>query len=218
MVDIPPGTTALDSLEQADDILRAYRRTLSADRRRLLERYRLIDVALKVVGVGSVGTRCFIALLEGADEGDPLFLQVKEADTSVLEPHLHRSRYKNHGERVVSGQRLMQAASDIFLGWITGPQEWDFYWRQLKDWKGGLDFTRLTPDIAVLYGGVCGWTLARAHARSGDPLEIAGYLGSGEEFEDAMVSFAVAYADQNELDYAQFMEGVKSGDIPVEQG
>jgi uncharacterized protein (DUF2252 family) len=215
--DIPPGTTALESVEQAHDVLRAYRRSLGADRRRLLERYRVADIALKVVGVGSVGTRCFVTLLEGP-EGDPLFLQVKQADASVFEPHLRKSRFRNHGQRVVEGQRLMQAASDIFLGWVPGLQGSDFYWRQLKDWKGSVDLAFFDSKVLERYVGICAWTLARAHARSGEPREIAAYCGDTDEFERAVARWAVTYADQNEVDYEEFLAAIEGGRLDAEKG
>ena len=180
--------------------------TLPGDRRRLLERYHYVDMARKVVGVGSVGTRAWIVLLLGRDDRDPLFLQFKEAPPSVLEPFLGRSEYRNHGQRVVDGQRLMQAASDIFLGWIhlTGAdgQSRDFYVRQLRDWKGSAEIERMVPPGMQIYAELCGWTLARAHARSGDRVAIAAYLGKGDVFDRAISAFAEAYADQNERDYA----------------
>jgi uncharacterized protein (DUF2252 family) len=192
--------------------LRAYRATLPDERRRLLERFEFVDLARKVVGVGSVGTRAWIALLQGRDGDDPLFLQVKEATASVLEDHLPKSRYRQPGERVVQGQRLMQAASDIFLGWTKGVQEDRFYyWRQLRDMKGSALVERFDPPTMSYYAGICGWTLARAHARSGDPVAIAAYLGKSDRFDRAFADFAVRYADQNEKDYAAFVEAIASG-------
>ena len=172
---------------------RAYRSTLQDDRRHLLERFQIIDVARKVVGVGSVGTRAFIVLLQGRDQEDPLFLQVKEATTSVLEDHLPKSRYKQHGERVVQGQRMMQAASDIYLGWTKGVEanRW-LYWRQLRDMKGSVDVEAMTPMALRFYARQCGWTLARAHARSGDPIAIAGYLGKSDAFDRSITDFSAA--------------------------
>jgi uncharacterized protein (DUF2252 family) len=199
--------------EQVDDILQMYRSSLQDDRRRLLDRYRFVDVARKVVGVGSVGTRAYIVLLEGRDEDDPLFLQVKEAQASVLEPFLPKSSYRNHGHRVVAGQRLMQAASDIFLGWLRGPGGRDFYWRQLRDMKGSVKVERMSPDELVQYAGLCGWALARAHARSGDRVQIAAYLGKSERFDGAIAAFAEAYADQIERDHATLCKAVKSGRV-----
>jgi uncharacterized protein (DUF2252 family) len=198
---------------------REYRGTLQPDRRLLLERFEIIDVARKVVGVGSVGTRAFIVLLQGRDARDPLFLQVKEATTSVLEEHLRRSRYRKHGERVVQGQRLMQAASDIYLGWSRGhDQARHFYWRQLRDMKGSADVEAMLPVGLTLYAGVCGWTLARAHARSGDPVAIAEYLGQGDEFDWSVTDFAKRYARQNDRDYEEFVKQVRSGRLEAVEG
>jgi uncharacterized protein (DUF2252 family) len=197
-------------------ILESYKRTLQEDRRHLLDRYRFVDAARKVVGVGSVGTRAYVVLLEGRDRDDPLFLQVKEAGASVLEGHVPsgtREHHEHHGHRVVAGQRLMQAASDIFLGWFRGTEGRDFYWRQLKDMKGSAKVESMSPDELPLYGGLCGWALARAHARSGDRVQIAGYLGKSDRFERAVADFAVAYADQNEQDHAALLESVESGRI-----
>jgi len=196
--------------------LRAYRRTLPSDRRRLLERFELVDFARKVVGVGSVGTRAWIALLQGRDSEDPLFLQVKEATGSVLEDHLPKSRFRQPGARVVQGQRLMQAASDIFLGWTSGVQDERFYyWRQLRDMKGSALVEYFDPKAMNYYAGVCGRTLARAHARSGDPVAIAAYLGSSDRFDRAMTDFAVRYADQNEKDYDAFAQAIRSSRLAV---
>jgi uncharacterized protein (DUF2252 family) len=206
-----------------DDVLRnqfrEYRETLEVDRRHLLERFEFVDVARKVVGVGSVGTRSFIVLLEGRDEKDPLFLQVKEATRSVLEDHLPKSRYHNPGERVVRGQRMMQAASDIFLGWTKGVQadRW-FYWRQLRDMKMSATIETMAPFGLNFYAGLCGWTLARAHARSGDVIAMAEYLGAGDEFDQSITDFSAAYADQNEKDYLAFTQAVSSGRIEAIQG
>lgn len=204
--------------EQIDEILQMYMSTLQDDRRHLLERYRLVDVARKVVGIGSVGTRDYIVLLDGRDEDDPLFLQVKEAEASVLEGYLPQSTYGHQGQRVVAGQRLMQAASDIFLGWLRGPGGRDFYWRQLRDMKGSAKVERMSPDELVLYAGLCGWALSRAHARSGDRVQIAAYLGKGERFDNAMADFAEAYADQTERDHAALCAAVKSGKVASEAG
>jgi uncharacterized protein (DUF2252 family) len=195
-------------------IFRAYRRTLPDDRRHLLERYQVVDVARKVVGVGSVGTRSFIALLTGRDEDDPLFLQVKQANASVLEEYLATSAYAHHGQRVVQGQRLMQAASDIFLGWTVGvDKSIHFYWRQLRDMKFSADIDTLKPVGLTGWARLCGWTLARAHARSGSPASIAAYLGSGQQFDEALVAFAEAYADQNERDHAAFVQAIADGQL-----
>jgi uncharacterized protein (DUF2252 family) len=198
---------------------RAYRATLRDDQRRLLERFELIDVARKVVGVGSVGTRAFIVLLQGRDQHDPLFLQVKEATRSVLEGPLPKSRYKQHGERVVTGQRMMQAASDIYLGWTKGLDTTRyFYWRQLRDMKGSADVESLVPVGLNFYAGVCGWTLARAHARSGDPVAIATYLGQDDHFDRSITDFSHFYAEQNELDYQAFADAIQSGRLQAVEG
>src|SRR5215217_4727246 len=199
-------------------ILESYKRTLQEDRRHLLERYHFVDTARKVVGVGSVGTRAFVVLLEGRDEDDPLFLQVKEAGASILESYVESGTYEHHGHRVVAGQRLMQAASDIFLGWFRGTAGRDFYWRQLKDMKGSANVETMSPDELVLYAGLCGWTLARAHARSGDRVQIAAYLGKSERFDGAIANFAAAYADQTERDHAALCAAVKSGRVPADAG
>ena len=194
-------------------ILESYKRTLQDDRRHLLDRYRFVDAARKVVGVGSVGTRAYVVLLEGRDENDPLFLQVKEAGPSVLEGHVPSGTYEHHGHRVVAGQRLMQAASDIFLGWFRGTAGRDFYWRQLKDMKGSANVETMSSDELVFYAGLCGWALARAHARSGDRVQIAAYLGKSARFDGAIADFAEAYADQTERDHAALCAAVKSGKV-----
>ena len=205
------------------DLLRQYRSTLERDRREALEGFRIVDAARRVGGVGSVGTRAWIVLMLGRDEQDPLFLQLKESERSVLEGFLRKSRYRHHGQRVVSGQRLMQASSDIFLGWqhvdsgIDGRSR-DFYMRQLHDWKGSVEVEQMIPEGLVLYGRLCGWTLARAHARSGDRIAIAAYLGAGDSFDRALVSFAEAYADQNERDYAALVDAAKRGRVEAETG
>jgi uncharacterized protein (DUF2252 family) len=199
-------------------ILESYKRTLQEDRRHLLDRYRFVDVARKIVGVGSVGTRAYVVLLEGRDQDDPLFLQVKEAGASVLEGYVESSTYEHHGHRVVAGQRLMQAASDIFLGWFRGTEGRDFYWRQLRDMKGSAQVERMSPDELVLYARLCGWALARAHARSGDRLQIAAYLGKSDRFDVAIADFAKEYADQIERDHAALCAAVKSGRVPAEAG
>jgi uncharacterized protein (DUF2252 family) len=198
---------------------RAYRATLQDDRRRLLERFQVVDAARKVVGVGSVGTRAFIVLLQGRDAQDPLFLQVKEATASVLEPYVGKSRYRQHGERVVQGQRMMQAASDIYLGWTKGVDvRRHFYWRQLRDMKGSALVEVMAPPALTFYAGICGWTLARAHARSGDPIAIAEYLGSSDAFDRSITDFSQRYADQNEQDYQDFLKAVKSGRLDAVEG
>ena len=209
-----------DELQQAvHEQFRSYRATLQDDRRHLLERFEVIDVARKVVGVGSVGTRAFIVLLQGRDQQDPLFLQVKEATASVLEDHLPKSRYHQHGERVVQGQRMMQAASDIFLGWTKGVQANRYlYWRQLRDMKGSAIVESLKPFGLTFYARQCGWTLARAHARSGDPVAIAAYLGKRDEFDRSITDFSQRYADQNEVDYQAFADAVRSGRLQAIEG
>ncbi|HEX3211247.1 MAG TPA: DUF2252 domain-containing protein [Actinomycetota bacterium] len=198
---------------------RAYRATLRDDQRQLLERFELVDVARKVVGVGSVGTRAYIALLQGRDQHDPLFLQVKEATASVLEGPLPRSRYRQHGQRVVNGQRMMQAVSDIYLGWTKGEdRSRHFYWRQLRDMKGSAEVESMAPVNLSFYAGICGWTLARAHARSGDPVAIARYLGGGDQFDRSITDFSQRYADQNELDYQAFVKAIRSGRLEAHEG
>jgi len=205
--------------EVVEDQFRAYQTSLSADRRLLLERFRIVDVARKVVGVGSVGTRAFMVLLEGRDTGDPLFLQVKEATRSVLEAHLPNSRFRTPGQRVVEGQRLMQSASDIFLGWTKGAQDDRFYyWRQLRDMKASAVVETMTPIALTMYARMCGWTLAHAHARSGDPVALAGYLGDDDAFDRAITDFSTRYADQNDSDYRAFMQAVEDGRIDAVQG
>ncbi len=209
-----------DELQQAiHEQFRAYRATLQPDRRTLLERFEIVDMARKVVGVGSVGTRAFIVLLQGRDEHDPLFLQVKEATASVLEDHLPKSRFKQPGERVVQGQRMMQAASDIYLGWTKGYQANRYlYWRQLRDMKGSAEVESMTPQALAFYARQCGWTLARAHARSGDPVAIAAYLGKSDEFDRAITDFSERYAGQNEKDYQAFAKAVRSGRLTAVEG
>jgi uncharacterized protein (DUF2252 family) len=198
---------------------RAYRATLQDDRRRLLEKFEIVDAARKVVGVGSVGTRAFIVLLQGRDEQDPLFLQVKEATASVLEAYLPKSRYRQHGARVVQGQRMMQAASDIFLGWTKGIDVTrNFYWRQLRDMKGSAVVELMAPVTLRYYAQICGWTLARAHARSGDPVAMAAYLGRDDAFERSVTDFSERYADQNEQDYEKFAKAVRSGRLQAVEG
>jgi uncharacterized protein (DUF2252 family) len=204
------------------DLLHRYRQSLSTDRRHLLEEYRFSQIARKVVGVGSVGTRAWIVLLHGASQEDVLFLQAKEADASVLERFTKKSQYGNHGARVVAGQRLMQAASDIFLGWqrtdgIDGVSR-DYYVRQLQDWKGSIDTDTMIPEGLEAYGRLCALTLARAHARSGDRFAIAAYLGNNASFEKALAKFAESYADQNERDYEAFAGACKTGRLHAEEG
>ena len=219
--DLLPGVEK-DELEQTmRRLIRTYRSSLQPDRRHLLESYQYVHIARKVVGVGSVGTRTWIMLLLGRDDGDPLFLQAKEAQASVLEPYLAKSVYTDHGKRVVEGQWLMQAASDIFLGWERIPicsdgKTHDYYFRQLWDWKISVNVETMPPDEMMVYGKMCGWTLARAHARSGDRLAISAYLGKSNVFDKALVEFAVAFADQNERDYQSLVAAVNEGRIKAE--
>ena len=207
---------------QLRGLIAKYRRTLETDRRFLLEQYEFADMARKVVGVGSVGTRCWIVLMLGRDESDPLFLQVKEADASVLSRFVGASKYTNMGQRVVAGQRLMQASSDIFLGWertevgLDGQQR-DFYLRQLRDWKYSIPIEALVVRAMRVYGEMCGWTLARAHARSGDRIAIAAYLGGSDVFDKAITQFAAAYADQNERDHKSLLDAVATGRLTAER-
>jgi len=223
----PPLMTPADevfsephSVEVITSLLHAlggYRQSLTGDRQHLLERYRFVDLARKVVGVGSVGTRCWVALFVGRDEGDPLVLQVKEAEQAVGAPFLSPSRYPHQGQRVVEGQRLMQSSSDIFLGWdeMTGEDGVlrHFYLRQMWDWKLSADIETLTPEGMGIYAQMCGWTLARAHARSGDPIAIGSYLGAGDRFDRALCDFAVAYADQNEKDYDALKRAIATNQV-----
>jgi uncharacterized protein (DUF2252 family) len=232
IVSSPPLVVRLEELAPATEqqwleglireFIRRYRVTLLIDRRHLVEEYRYVDIARKVVGVGSVGTRTWIILLVGRDDTDPLFLQVKEAQASVLEPYVGRSKYAKHGERVVSGQRLIQAAPDILLGWdhiqLSADLPQDYYVRQLWDWKVSADIETMPPDRLTLYAKLCAWTLARAHARSGDRIAIAAYLGKNDLFAQAITEFSVAYANQNERDYAALDEAVKSGRVKAETG
>jgi uncharacterized protein (DUF2252 family) len=228
----PPLVVPLRELMPRDDIadiqaefeklITQYRRTLQPDRRVLLERYTFVDMARKVVGVGSVGTRCWIVLLTGRDTSDPLFLQIKEAGRSVLSESLGRAYRGNEGQRVVLGQRLMQAASDIFLGWqstagLDGVKR-DFYFRQLRDWKFSFPLEALAPEGLRVYAEVCAWSLARAHARSGDRVAIAGYLGSRDAFDDAIAMFAESYADLNEGDLGRLLEAISSGRVTAREG
>ena len=210
-------------MDELRGLFREYRSSLAFDRRVLLEAFELRDFARKVVGVGSVGTRAWIALLTGREDADPLFLQIKEAQASVFEPYLGPSEFANHGERVVTGQRLMQAASDIFLGWVHVPagldgEPRDFYVRQLKDWNGSVELDSMDAPGMVVYGRVCGWTLARAHARSGDRIAIASYLGGGDAFDRALLEFATRYAECNERDYAALEAAVASGRVLARTG
>ena len=213
------GVSADETDQIIRDQFRAYRATLQADRQQLLERFQIVDAARKVVGVGSVGTRAFIVLLQGRDTQDPLFLQIKEATSSVLEKYLPRSRYKQPGERVVQGQRMMQAASDIFLGWTAGAQaDRHLYWRQLRDMKGSAVVEAMIPTGLTLYARICGWTLARAHARSGDPVALAQYLGEGDTFDRSVTDFSARYADQNDQDFQDFVQAVRSGRLQAVEG
>ncbi|HVY95582.1 MAG TPA: DUF2252 domain-containing protein [Solirubrobacterales bacterium] len=219
--ELVPAPAASELREGLEEVIDRYRESLPADRQHLLDGYRFRDIARKVVGVGSVGTRAWVLLLTGADDGDPLLLQAKEAEASVLEAHVGASRYGNHGRRVVEGQRLMQAAGDIFLGWcptvgIDGKQR-DFYVRQLWDWKRSADVETMSPRAFEVYARMCGWTLARAHARSGDRVAIAAYLGAGDSFDAAMAGFAEAYAEQSERDHAALLAAIDAGRLEAEE-
>ncbi len=221
--DVAPEGSDRDQIEgELRGLIRSYRRTLETDRRHLLEDFDYVHAARKVVGVGSVGTRAWILLMLGRDGQDPLFLQAKEAQESVLERFVGKSRYPNHGQRVVAGQRLMQAASDIFLGWQRVPgfdgQVRDYYLRQLRDWKGSAEVDSMSASLMTLYSRICGATLARAHARSGDRIAIAAYLGGGDAFDRAIADFSSAYADQNELDYQALADAVDSGRLVAQTG
>jgi uncharacterized protein (DUF2252 family) len=233
IVDQSPLIVPIEKLAAGEDIdavfdelrmlIRVYRESLEFDRRILIEEFHLQDFARKVVGVGSVGTRAWIALMMGRDGDDPLFLQIKEAEASVLEPFLGASEFANHGQRVVTGQRLMQAVSDIFLGWVHNPEGMDgnardFYVRQLKDWKASAEIEQMVPEGMTVYGRLCGWTLARAHSRSGDRIAIASYLGGGDAFDQAILEFSKAYAAQNERDYQELAAAVKAGRIAAKTG
>ncbi len=228
----PPLLVPVEELypEEQGDVLtesfhrmfRNYRSTLQSDRQHLLSQFRFVNIARKVVGVGSVGTRAWVILLVGSDGTDPLLLQAKEAQESVLAAFVGKSEYANQGQRVVAGQHLMQASSDIFLGWerVTGldGKQRDFYLRQLRDWKGSADTDQMVPTGMAIYGRLCGWTLARAHARSGDRIAIAAYLGTGKSFDNAIAAFAETYADQNERDYDALAKAASEGRIKVESG
>jgi uncharacterized protein (DUF2252 family) len=229
IVSDPPLITPVEELADTPDaeaqlqaVLAAYRESLTHDRRHLAASYRYVHAARKVVGVGSVGTRAWIVLLLGRDSSDPLFLQAKEARASVLEPYVGASPYRNHGRRVVEGQRLMQAASDIFLGWVAttrpGEERLCFYVRQLWDGKGSAVVELMSPSDLTAYASLCGEALARAHARSGDRIAIASYLGKGEAFDRALLRFAEAYADQNERDFERLVEAVAGGEIETAPG
>jgi uncharacterized protein (DUF2252 family) len=222
LTELVPGRKGDAVRESLTTMLHRYGKSLPLDRQHLLEGFELVDFGRKVVGVGSVGTRAWIALLEGRDGQDPLFLQAKEAEPSVLERFVGRSKFDNHGRRVVEGQRLMQSASDIFLGWVRvegiDGQTRDFYIRQLWDAKGSADIEVMSPSTLVIYAEICGWTLARAHARSGDRVAIAAYLGKGAVFDHAIATFAEAYADQNERDHKALAAAIKSGRVIAESG
>ena len=197
----------------------AYRATLREDLRRVLDHFQIVDMAHKVVGVGSVGSQAFIVLLQGRDANDPLFLQVKQATASVLEGHLPKSRFRQHGQRVVQGQRMMQAASDIYLGWTRDPEDnRHYYWRQLRDMKASAEVESMTPLALTFYAWTCGWTLARAHARSGDPVAMAAFLGEGGEFDRSIADFSQRYADQNERDYQAFVNAIRAGRLEALEG
>ena len=212
-----PDEQASAIYELIRGMLGKYQRTLQSDRKHLLEQFTLVQVARKVVGVGSVGTRCWIALMDAGDGTEPLFLQPKEAQASALAAYCGRSPYASHGERVVAGQLLMQAESDIFLGWtrVTGPDgvDHDYYVRQLKDWKFSAPIEAMIPSGMAVYARMCGWSLARAHARSGDRIALAAYLGGSATFDQAIADFAETYADQNDLDYAALQAAVKDGRV-----
>jgi uncharacterized protein (DUF2252 family) len=218
---VQPGSEWENAEDLAKKLLSRYRRTLGRHRHPI-EEFRYVHTAYKMVGVGSVGTRCYITLMLGRDHNDPLFLQTKEAQASVLERFVGKSTYRHHGERVVSGQRLMQAATDLFLGWMTAKGldgvTRDYYVRQFHDWKGGADVDNLRVPGATLYARICGATLARAHARWGDRIAIASYLGKGQAFDRAIASFSASYADQNERDYEAFATAVRSGRLPAQTG
>jgi uncharacterized protein (DUF2252 family) len=220
--EIFPNARAEEIYDQIREVLEKYRRTLQSDRRHMVEYFTLIQLARKVVGVGSVGTRAWIVLMEGGDGTEPLFLQAKEAQPSVLAPYCGRSQYRNQGERVVAGQHLMQAEGDIFLGWthLTGPDgvDRDYYVRQLKDWKLSVPIEQMIPSGMKVYARMCGWTLARAHARSGDRVALAAYLGGSAKFDNAIADFAETYADQNERDHATLQAAVDAGKVRATTG
>jgi uncharacterized protein (DUF2252 family) len=211
----PEESHATGYMDMVRDVLAKYRETLAEDRRVLFDRYSLLDVAVKVVGIGSVGTLCMVALMMSI-AGHPFFLQVKEANASVLEAYAGKSAYAHHGERVVQGQRLMQPASDLFLGWATGPKGRHFYMRQLRDVKVGVLVETYDAELLSIYAEACGWVLARAHAKAGDPWMISGYLGRQDDFDKAMGNFAIAYADQAERDHASLRAAARAGIIAVQ--
>jgi uncharacterized protein (DUF2252 family) len=211
-----------DDSDYVRDALDQYVASLDEDRRYLFDTYRFVDMARKVVGVGSVGTRAWVLLFVGRGGKDPLILQMKEAQASVLEPHLGASEFEHHSERIVRGQRMDQAVSDVFLGWQRSQgldgKEHDFYMRQLWDWKASADLSTMSYSGVHAYARACGWSLARAHARSGDRLAIAAYLGAGSKFDGAIARFSTAYADQNELDHQRLADAVAAGEVPAETG
>ena len=213
-----PEARAEEIKDVVEELVREYTRSLEPSRRHLLETFEVVDVARKVVGVGSVGTRTWIVLMSGRDHDDPLFLQVKEAEASVLEPYVGASQYDNHGQRVVEGQRLMQASPDILLGWHRSAQldggPHDYYVRQLWDWKMSANVGELLPEGLRIYAEMCVWTLAHAHACSGDRIAIASYLGSGDVFDHALATFSTAYADQNQRDFDAATAAVAAGLLP----
>jgi uncharacterized protein (DUF2252 family) len=220
--ELVPEADAANLTERFHELLRSYGKSLQSDRQHLLKQFRFAGIARKVVGVGSVGTRAWVVLMLGSDGQDPLLLQAKEAQPSVLAEFVGKSHYTNEGERVVAGQHLMQASSDIFLGWdevvgLDGIHR-DFYIRQLRDWKGSADVDQMIPQGMAAYGRLCGWTLARAHARSGDRIAMASYLGSSKAFDNAIGSFAETYADQNEKDYQALQQAIADGRIIAESG
>jgi uncharacterized protein (DUF2252 family) len=220
--ELMPDAAANELEAVMQGLIETYARTLSGDRRRLLDTFRYAHAARKVVGVGSVGTRAWVLLMLGRDESDPLFLQAKEAQRSVLAPFAGDSEFKNEGQRVVEGQRLMQATSDIFLGWVhvkgIDDRPRDFYVRQLWDWKSSADVDTMEPEMMAVYGRMCGWTLARAHARSGDAVAIGAYLGGGATFDKAIARFADAYADQNERDHCALVDAIAAGRVEAQGG
>lgn len=222
LFELLPAEDAQDVEARLQDMLRDYRASLPDDRRTLLEQYKLVDIAHKVVGVGSVGTRCWVLLMIGRDLGDPLLLQVKQAEESVLEPYVGASQFENAGERAVAGQKLMQSVSDIFLGWnrMVDSQgvSRDFYFRQLRDGKASADIDVMPSPVMDIYAQMCGWTLARAHARSGDRVALAAYLGTSAALDKAIVSFSEDYADQNDLDHSELLRAIDDGRIEAHEG
>ncbi len=219
ILDDPPVITHVGTaaeLKALEKVFTDYRATMPENRRDFLERYRFVDFALKVVGVGSVGSRCYVVVLQGRDENDPLILQAKEATASVMEPYVAASAHANHAQRVVVGQQLMQATSDIFLGWTQGPGGRDFYLRQLWDMKGSVDTSTLVrPEGLGFYGGICGWALARAHARTGDAVAISAYLGTSDTFDGAIADFSEAYADVNARDHDAYLSAIDAGRVSL---